>query len=288
MLVCALACAGVAGVAVVPGVKLLLLGNGRVGKTQIARRLAGLDFEVESDSTHGIRIGDIALPGLPDTRLWVWDFGGQDIYHGTHVLFLRSPAVLAVVWADETEGEPTHDHGGLSFRNHPLPYWLDIARHQGHPASPTLLVQTRCDANAPESCNGLDDNCNGRIDEGCGYNGGGLQITASWQTDADINLVVTDPQNREVAEGHPAPGATLDQTANFNCVRSRPTLENAVWSAPRPPAGRYEVRLTAFDMCNAEETPVTVSISVGGRVVGTWRVPFSYARQEHTFAVTVR
>ena len=135
-----------AGVAVVPGVKLLLLGNGRVGKTQIARRLAGLDFEVESDSTHGIRIGDIALPGLPDTRLWVWDFGGQDIYHGTHVLFLRSPAVLAVVWADETEGEPTHDHGGLSFRNHPLPYWLDIARHQGHPASPTLLVQTRCDA----------------------------------------------------------------------------------------------------------------------------------------------
>jgi hypothetical protein len=149
-------------------------------------------------------------------------------------------------------------------------------------------VQTRCDANAPESCNGLDDNCNGRIDEGCGYNGGGLQITASWQTDADINLVVTDPQNREVAEGHPAPGATLDQTANFNCVRSRPTLENAVWSAPRPPAGRYEVRLTAFDMCSAEETPVTVSISVGGRVVGTWRVPFSYARQEHAFAVTVR
>ncbi|NYZ16130.1 hypothetical protein HL658_26620 [Azospirillum sp. RWY-5-1] len=135
-----------AGVAVVPGVKLLLLGNGRVGKTQIARRLAGLGFEAVSDSTHGIRIDDLALPGLPDTRLWVWDFGGQEIYHGTHALFLQSPAVLAVVWAEAMEGEPPHDHGGLNFRNHPLPYWLDIARHQGHPASPTLVVQTRCDA----------------------------------------------------------------------------------------------------------------------------------------------
>lgn len=134
------------GAAAVPGVKLLLLGNGRVGKTQIAQRLAGEAFEAESDSTHGIRIGDIALPALPDTRLWVWDFGGQDIYHGTHALFLQSPALLAVVWAEAMEGEATHSHGGLSFRNHPLPYWLDIISHHGHRDSPTLVVQTRCDA----------------------------------------------------------------------------------------------------------------------------------------------
>lgn len=163
------------------------------------------------------------------------------------------------------------------------------ATAQVTPPAEATVVEARCDAAAPESCNGLDDNCNGRIDEGCGYNSGGLQVTVSWQTDADINLVVTDPQNNEVSEGHNSPsGGALDQTANFNCVRSRPTLENAVWSAPRPPQGRYEVRLTAFDMCNADATPATVSISVGGRVVGTWRVEFTYARQEMTFGLAVR
>ena len=157
------------------------------------------------------------------------------------------------------------------------------------PPAEATVVPPRCDAAAPESCNGLDDNCNGRIDEGCGYASGGLQVTAAWQSDADINLVVVDPENNEVSEGHPSPsGGTLDQAANFNCVRSRPTVENAVWSAPTPPRGRYEVRLTAFDMCSAQSAPVTVSLSVGGRVVGTWRVEFTYPRQEISFAVAVR
>lgn len=150
-------------------------------------------------------------------------------------------------------------------------------------------VQTRCEAAAPESCNGLDDNCNGRIDEGCGYQSGGFQATVAWQSDADINLVVVDPQGNEVAEGRNSPtGGSIDQSANFNCVRARPTLENAVWAAPTPPRGRYELRLTAFDMCSAQSAPVTLSLSVGGRVVGTWRVEFTYPRQEFSFGVEVR
>ncbi|HYF87099.1 leucine-rich repeat domain-containing protein [Azospirillum sp.] len=134
-----------AGEEVVPTVKLLLLGNGRVGKTQIARKLAGLPFESESVSTHGIRIGRIDLDGESQIRLHVWDFGGQDIYHGAHALFLSSPALLAVVWAREVEDEPTHTYGGLEFRNQPLPYWLAVAHHQGHRYSPRLVIQTRCE-----------------------------------------------------------------------------------------------------------------------------------------------
>ncbi|CAO3407799.1 leucine-rich repeat domain-containing protein [Azospirillum largimobile] len=129
----------------VPTVKLLLLGNGRVGKTQIARKLAGLPFESESVSTHGIRIGRIDLDGESQIRLHVWDFGGQDIYHGAHALFLSSPALLAVVWAREVEDEPTHTYGGLEFRNQRLPYWLAVAHHQGHRYSPRLVIQTRCE-----------------------------------------------------------------------------------------------------------------------------------------------
>ncbi|MBV8852032.1 MAG: TIR domain-containing protein, partial [Sinobacteraceae bacterium] len=133
------------GVADVSDVKLVLLGNGGVGKTQIANWLTGKPFEPEWNSTHGIRIGLASLPGDTPMRLHVWDFGGQDIYLGTHALFLRSPAVLMPVWAEDMERRATYDYGGLTFRNHPLDYWIDVARHQGHPHSPVLVVQNKCD-----------------------------------------------------------------------------------------------------------------------------------------------
>jgi internalin A len=126
-------------------IKLLLLGNGRVGKTQIARWLSGKCFDPAWNSTHGIQIGSALLPGDSPARLQIWDFGGQDIYHGTHALFLRSPAVLMPVWDEGTERLDTYEHGGLSFRNHPLGYWTDIVRHQGHADSPVLIVQSKCD-----------------------------------------------------------------------------------------------------------------------------------------------
>ena len=58
-------------------VKLLLLGNGGVGKTQIVRWLAGKPFEHEWNSTHGIEIGVVSLSDAPTSRLHIWDFGGQ-------------------------------------------------------------------------------------------------------------------------------------------------------------------------------------------------------------------
>ncbi|WP_298373065.1 COR domain-containing protein [Azospirillum sp.] len=134
-----------AGAEEILSVKLLLLGNGGVGKTQIARRLTGQPFAPDWDSTHGIEVGGVVLPGDPAIRLHIWDFGGQDIYHGAHALFLTSPAILAVVWSMDGEGQDTHRYGGLEFRNQPLPYWIDVARHQGHPDSPLLILQTQCD-----------------------------------------------------------------------------------------------------------------------------------------------
>jgi internalin A len=131
--------------AVLPDVRLLLIGNGKVGKTQIARWLAGAPFLEHWDSTHGIQVSGVPVPGCADTRLQIWDFGGQDIYHSTHALFLRSPAVLVVVWAEEEESRGTYEHGGLTFRNHPLAYWVEMVRHLADPDSPVLLVQSKCD-----------------------------------------------------------------------------------------------------------------------------------------------
>jgi internalin A len=130
-------------------VKLLILGNGRAGKTQLTRFLDNQPFEPNSKSTHGISIVDTTLPGArgqPDTKLHIWDFGGQDIYHGTHALFVRTRAIFLLVWSRTTEPPPpTVPYEGLIFRNYPLQYWAMHAAHFRGDDSLVLLVQSQCD-----------------------------------------------------------------------------------------------------------------------------------------------
>ena len=129
-------------------VKLMILGNGRVGKTQICRRLRGESFDETVPSTHGIQVSSLPLaPRGRDTpvTLKIWDFGGQDIYHGTHALFLKSRAVFLLVWTPQSEAEQFHTHGGFTFRNQPLAYWLAYVRTFGGARSPVLVIQTQCD-----------------------------------------------------------------------------------------------------------------------------------------------
>ncbi|POZ52408.1 leucine-rich repeat domain-containing protein [Methylovulum psychrotolerans] len=137
-----------AGSEAIPDVKLMILGNGRVGKTQICRRLRGEAYDSTISSTHGIRLATADLPPT-DTyeaaNLAIWDFGGQDIYHGTHALFLKTRAIFLLVWIPASDGAASHDCDGLVFRNHPLSYWLAYVRHLGGADSPVLIVQTRCD-----------------------------------------------------------------------------------------------------------------------------------------------
>ncbi|MCA3271512.1 MAG: hypothetical protein ING12_05900 [Roseomonas sp.] len=138
-----------AGAEYISEAKVLILGNGRAGKTQIARRLAGQPFQPEWDSTHGIRITQVTISAqdsLPETHLKLWDFGGQEIYHGTHALFARTRAIFLLVWSQETElpaAEP--DQHGMVFRNHPLRYWHAYAKDAGHKGSPQIIAQTRFD-----------------------------------------------------------------------------------------------------------------------------------------------
>ncbi|MHC9063716.1 leucine-rich repeat domain-containing protein [Nitrospira sp. CMX1] len=127
-------------------VKLVVLGNGRVGKTQICRRLRGLPYDDTVVSTHGINV--TAEPWADSTNeeiLNIWDFGGQDIYHGAHTLFMKTSAVFLIAWHPdfETTGEQSAD--GIWFRNYPLPYWLEYVRTLGRKDCPVIVVQARCD-----------------------------------------------------------------------------------------------------------------------------------------------
>ncbi|MGE0701073.1 MAG: COR domain-containing protein, partial [Hyphomicrobiaceae bacterium] len=145
-----------AGAVAITDVKMMLLGNGRIGKTKIARRLAGEDYGQDDEpSTHGVQVKAVALSmpaPNPDARLRIWDFGGQDIYHGTHALFLKSRAIFPVVWTPAAERAKTHvDPHGFTHRNQPLGFWLAYVRQLGGEHSPVVVIQSQADRREDEA-----------------------------------------------------------------------------------------------------------------------------------------
>ena len=80
--------------------KLILVGEGEVGKTCLMDALLGNPWQ-EHPSTHGIAIQQVKVTD-PDSGKEItlngWDFGGQRVYRPTHQLFFSAPAVYLVVW----------------------------------------------------------------------------------------------------------------------------------------------------------------------------------------------
>ena len=138
------------------------------------------------------------------------------------------------------------------------------------------VVEASCTQGAEEVCNGLDDNCNGEIDEGCGYSSGNIQITLAWNSGADIDMYVTDPAGETISYSHTqaASGGHLDHDARGNCRpdQSNNTIENVFWDSPQPPSGTYQVALHYWGECNSNAGPTstTLSIAVGGSVIGAY------------------
>ncbi len=133
-------------------VKILLIGNGNVGKTQIAKRLElqnSFVFDAQHNSTHAISLlqRQLSCSFLPTEGLLLnlWDFGGQDIYHATHRLFMSTRALFLLVWDKESEAAPYHTWHGHKYKNEPLQYWLSYAQYFGE-NSPIIVVQNKIDA----------------------------------------------------------------------------------------------------------------------------------------------
>jgi len=81
--------------------KLILIGEGEVGKTCLLGALRGDEWVEGRPTTHGIEIKPVIVTD-PDTGTEItlnsWDFGGQRVYRPTHQLFFTAPAVYLVVW----------------------------------------------------------------------------------------------------------------------------------------------------------------------------------------------
>lgn len=114
--------------------KLILVGNGEVGKTCLINRLITGKF-VEDKITEGINISKWVIPApaseKSEIKLNVWDFGGQEIYHATHQFFLTKRSVYILVWnARKTKD---YDH---------IYYWLHTIEAFGED-SPIILVMSK-------------------------------------------------------------------------------------------------------------------------------------------------
>ena len=81
--------------------KLILIGEGEVGKSCLLGALREDEWLESRPTTHGIEIKPVIVTH-PDSRTEIslngWDFGGQPVYRSTHQLFFSAPAVYLVVW----------------------------------------------------------------------------------------------------------------------------------------------------------------------------------------------
>lgn len=125
-------------------VKLLIVGEGRVGKTCLSRALIDESYVLEEESsTEGININRWIIPYEEinkinpsigrDFQINIWDFGGQEIYHSTHQFFLTKRSIYLLV--TESRKEDSHDD---------FFYWLNIIKLLGD-KSPVMMVLNKCD-----------------------------------------------------------------------------------------------------------------------------------------------
>lgn len=128
--------------------KLLLLGNGGAGKTCLSLTLTPGRDPAEAQklgSTHGVQFWDWDFSAdvggtMEPVHLHLWDFGGQEIYHNTHRLFMSKGAVFLVVWHPEQDGkQPTKAECGYQDEWRPLQYWLDFI-HLACPQKPRIAI----------------------------------------------------------------------------------------------------------------------------------------------------
>lgn len=132
-------------------VKIILVGNGRVGKTSLFKCLQDPNaFDPNEPYTHGIALGTLdgaQLPGAKTEKLQagVWDFGGQEIFYATHQFFLSGDALYVLAWTNEENVRAYRERDQAPFRDadkwQTCEYWLHNIRRHG-PQAPILMVQT--------------------------------------------------------------------------------------------------------------------------------------------------
>ncbi|MBI4854287.1 MAG: SUMF1/EgtB/PvdO family nonheme iron enzyme [Acidobacteria bacterium] len=119
-------------------VKMLIVGEGKVGKTSLVKRLVDNEFNPLEPMTNGIVIKKqwkVKLTNEREVKVNIWDFGGQEIMHSTHQFFLTKRSLYLLV-LDARQNE----------QQNRLNYWLKTIQHFTD-SSPVIIVINQTENN---------------------------------------------------------------------------------------------------------------------------------------------
>jgi hypothetical protein len=98
---------------------------------------------------------------------------------------------------------------------------------------------------------------------------GDVQITLRWNSSADIDLHVTEPDGTEIWYGDKGPtasGGRLDVDSNVGCEEDG-SVENVFWPEGQMPRGEFRVEVTGYSVEGCGSGSYTVVAKVEGQEV---------------------
>lgn len=114
--------------------KVLVVGQGSVGKTSLIKRLITGKYNPKENKTEGIDINKwVVRVNNRDVQLNVWDFGGQEIMHATHQFFLTKRSLYVLVLDSR-----------IGVEENRVDYWLEKIKSFGGD-SPVIVVGNKTD-----------------------------------------------------------------------------------------------------------------------------------------------
>ena len=101
------------------GIKIILLGESGVGKTNLIRVATGEEFEQNSmsSSSGSYKEGFYISSTKKKYTYHLWDTAGQEAYRSLNKIFIKNAKVVIFVYAIDNE---------QSFKE--LKYWIDLAK----------------------------------------------------------------------------------------------------------------------------------------------------------------
>lgn len=111
--------------------KLIMVGQGAVGKSSLVERMVTGRFKVGKKATEGIKISDWScqINRKNKVTVHIWDFGGQEMMHATHQFFLTQRSLYLLVL--------NRRQGGADRE---ADYWFRLIRAFGGKDAPVIVV----------------------------------------------------------------------------------------------------------------------------------------------------